>query len=365
MRQSVLLDNWTLQHIARSFEDGLSDGNADRIIIDAVNDTHTLQKYSEAAVQIRALFDLLSAIVLHDHLIVEDKYSYTWDRTTSTLARLAVQPFFERRAFAERWQTWVEPRTRIIRDLCVTTTLRQAQTQNERSYAATGQSDQPLLAQLIWGTAGMLARSQVEETSYMAHPMRQDLIAQTPIAIMPTTASEITFGRLNRVRSELIDGLIEGACRRRITFNVPPIAAEIIAESKGVAELILVAMQMREKYQPLRLWLGEYETALADDDVNALAKKKAVLDDIEKGIESYYKRQTAANTTIALNLGWFSLSVPLQIRHRILNRFGVRSLLTHLTLNAPGEKALRKLLSMFDETNSAISAGVFTALREQ
>ncbi len=79
MESSLIIDNWLLQDIGSCLANGLSDDEPSEIIIDKQTDSHSIVGVSSAGIQIEALLELLTNIVLRDKLIVDANFVSTWN----------------------------------------------------------------------------------------------------------------------------------------------------------------------------------------------------------------------------------------------------------------------------------------------
>jgi hypothetical protein len=355
MNNRLLIDNWTLEELTSLLFEGPSNGSSEEIIIDNPAQPHRLNTVPTFVVQLRSLLQLLTHIVLRDGLIVDSSFTDGWNFEDSPLRELQTFSLVEAHPFARMAPKLKEPRDVILNDLCVTDSLREAQRQNQFWWTRYRKTKDPYLSQVMWGGAGMLARSHVLETPYTGHPMRQKLMAQTPLFIARRDAAAEILDFLQTERTKLIQACGDGASvRRYATFDVPPFAIEVIMNSNTVKDLIPVALQLREKYSRLRKLITEYEIALETEDIKTLLKHRKRLNSVANSINEFGKRESGGSTNFSVSLSWLSMSWSTNPVDKILNKFGVRAILGRLLVSPQGEQGIKKLLRMFSEENSRL-----------
>jgi len=159
MFAKVIIDNWSLQHVAELLGGGPSHNDAS--VIALCDGEHSYEEIPLASVQTEALFELLTQIVLKDELIVDAKFTGAWDSLDTPVLDLYRAKLLRPVPFSENEQYFAELRAHLVNRLCVTPSLRTAQTENEASWPATRRVAHPFLSSVLWGGAGMLARSRL------------------------------------------------------------------------------------------------------------------------------------------------------------------------------------------------------------
>ena len=158
---------------------------------------------------------------------------------------------------------------------------------------------------------------------------------------------------INTKRAKLFQSQSIGRNARYATFNLPPIAIEVIAESREPEQLIPVAVQLRDKYQELRAWIGEYQKALDSENPKIIKKYVGLLQSIANEIDSKYSSRNDDALKLFLGTSWLNISTPVPtIINKVRNRFGVRAMLSGFVFYNQGEKSLKKLLALFGERNN-------------
>jgi len=363
METKILIDNWMLQDVNQVLEKGLSGDNSGEISIDTLHDRHDFNSTPHAVFQIDALLSLLTNIVLRDHLIVDDKFTYVWESGHGSLQSLRSAAIIKPYDFLSSEEKISGPRKIIVKELCVTKSIRDVQRKNERFWEETGQSADEHMSALVWGSAGYLARSHVYETPYLGCPFRQALIRQTKfVSVTGDAVSNVEY-IVNTKRAKLFQKLSINRSVTYGTFNLPPVAIEIIGDSNNLGQLITIAVQLREKYKKLRYWLGEYQQALDSENTPIIGKYVSILESIARDIDSNYPNKSEDSVKLSLGTSWLSLTTPVSnLVEKAQNNFGVRAMLSHIIYAERGEKSLKKLLNMFGEKNTMLSMAVYQHL---
>jgi hypothetical protein len=359
METKLLIDNWMLQDVNQALERGLSEDFSGEILIDTLNNSHDFNSMPHAVFQIDALLSLLTNIVLRDRLIVDGGFTYVWKNgheSLQTLRSMAIINLFD---FLSSEELIAGPRKIIVDELCVTQSIRAVQRKNERLWEKRKESADKHMSQLVWGAAGYLARSHVYETPYLGCPFRQALIRQTKFVGVTGDAVRNVEYIINTKRAKLFQKLSLNRSSTYGTFNLPPVAIEVIGDSSEPGQLITVAVQLREKYKKLRTWLGEYQQALDSEDPQKIKKYVMLLESIARDIDSNYPSKSEDSVRLSLGTSWLGISAPVSnLVEKVRNKFGVRAMLSHIISAERGRKSLKKLLNMFGEKNTMLSATV-------
>jgi len=356
MKNKLLIDNWMLQDVNQALQRGLSEENAGEIVISIQKGTHDFNMMPHAVYQVDALLALLINIVLRDELIVDSRFTYVWENGHESLRNLRNAGMLNPFDFLNTEELIDEPRKIIVKRLCVTPSILAIQRQNERLWEEKRQSKDEHMSQLVWGSAGYLARSHVYETPYLGCPFRQALIRQTDFVYKERDAVRNVETMINAKRAKLFQSITTEISSTYATFSLPPIAVEIINNSKEPDQLITVALQLREKYKALRAWIGEYQQALDSENPQEIRKHVRLLESVANDIDVKYSNRSDNSITLSLGTNWLNLSVPVKsIIAKVQNKFGVRAMLTNLVFSRRGDDSLTKLLSMFGEKNSRLS----------
>jgi hypothetical protein len=131
---------------------------------------------------------------------------------------------------------------------------------------------------------------------------------------------------------------------------LPPVVVEVIRDSNDVDDLIPIALQLRDKYQKLREWLNQYQTAIDQDDPKSMLNHVKVLESIAKNIDRDYSILKDGSVNVSVGYSLFGVGIPVEgIANYVRNRFGVRALLNNLVFEPDGGQAILRLLKMFGE----------------
>jgi len=368
MGTSLIIDNWMLQDVNAALQGGLSGEPSGEIVLDVQRGTHDFVFVPHAVFQIDALLTFLVSIVFRDILVVDGGFTHVWDKGSPSLLDLRQNGILHPFDFLRAEDAIAEPRKVIVDRLCVTKSILDIQRANERSWQMNEESEDKGMSQLVWGAAGYLARSHVYETPYLGCPFRQAFIRQTGFVNTSRDAVRRVDTVINTKRAKLWRSLsneVEGAYA---AFRLPPVAVEIIGDSHDPNQLIPVALQLREKYKPLRNWLGEYQRALDSQMPQDIRKHVRLLESIGGDVNARYPAKGVDGVEMSVTTNWLPLNVKVEgvsvarLITGVRNRFGVRAMLSRLVFSQQGDKGLRKLLNMFGERNSRLSMETYEHL---
>lgn len=346
MSGRLLIDNWLLQDVGNAFENGLTDDECDELVIDRAADTHRIQRVLAAGVQTEALLSLLLEIVLRDTLYVDSDFVSTWEDSRAHFDALSKSGLLRPIPFGEQEHLLTGPRNVVVQQLCVTSSLRQEQQRNEESWRIHRRPQNPYLSAAVWGTAGYLSRSHVFQAPYSGHPLRRRVIEQTLKQsirpdILSDTVSWIAGERLRVFES------VDNKSRQALMI-LPAMVIDVIEEANTTADLIPVAIQIREKYVSLRGWIRTVEDAVEAEDTKAIAKFKKTLANVEKDVSREMGISKGGEVSLKISIKFLGLSVPIGTLDGVMKKFGIRAILNKCIFSERGEKSLGKLFEMFD-----------------
>ncbi|MGN8225522.1 hypothetical protein [Gracilimonas sp. BCB1] len=358
MPNQILLDNWTLQEISLLGQSGLSSDKTGKLVIDQKNDTHTFEEISLGLIQLQALFSFLQNLVLREIIITDSKFINVWDESSS-LKRIQSDGLIKVHDFQE--EKLKEVRKAIVDQLCITSSIRKIQQQNEQEWVKNNKNVDQFMSQLIWGGAGMLARGHVYETFYLPHPLRGYAFKQSPIAKRDAYTETLSFISTNQTKLLYFDNENSEAIQAK--FSLPPLISVIIEESNSFEDLFIVALQLRKEYEDLRYWLKKFQEAIDHEDTKEISKHTKTLKSIQKHIEAKYSPDKFGTLDLSFDVLNFSpgISVPLPI-NKIRNKIGVRSTINDLILTKAGYSSIKKLLKLLGEENSKLGKMVYDEL---
>ena len=361
MSSTTIIDNWSLQHVAQLLVDGAS--RNDVSVIGISDDTHRYDGILEGIVQTEALFELLTQIVLKDEILVDAKFTNTWDTRESPLLDLYRTKMVRPVPFTDHEQYFAELRSHLVDRLCVTSSLKNAQEENERSWAAFHRVPDPLLSAILWGGAGMLARSFYFQTPYCPHPQRRRLMIETGMLLDGPRALDKLQ---NVVRSKRLD-VVKGATSRDPLFalhaTLPPIPIKVINESSSPSRFIETALALRDEYRPLRDWLRTAEAAISQGDIKSIEKMEKTLYELgTAGFGDFFSSDKG--TSVSLGFSNLSITIPINLS-AARNTFGVRAIMNRMVIDGSGHNSLSRFCRLLGLTGTPIEYQLFEHFGKQ
>jgi hypothetical protein len=317
----------------------------------------------EGVLQIDALLTLLTNVVCFDQLTVDARFLYAWQQGDAQLLPLTNLGVVAPQDYEHFGDDLNLLREAIVAELCVTPTLRNEIASIQAAWQRDKSQPNPHLSALLWGGAGMLARSHLSKTPYFGHPFRRRLIQETRLFPSQPSAVEAvtTFiqderTRMFRFRGQTLFGSVAHV-------SIPPLAVKAIEDADNIEQLIPAALNLRDQHKELRLWISEYQCALEEEDERRQLKYEKVLRDISSSLQTLYGAKEAGGTGMSISTTFFKLDLPRSLLDRVRNSFGVRSTLCNLVLAPRGAKALEKLLAMLGEGKSPLGRDVLNGLQ--
>lgn len=358
---ALVIDNFILQQVGQTLTVGLTDDC--RVEIAASEERgYEVLTLPSSGVQVEELLQLLSAIVLSDELVVDATSTSSWEDVAPLFnslreARiLAIKPFSEIRA------EWVPIRNIVQETLCFSPQL-STDFAKFRANWKPGIND-PVFSTLMWGTAGMIARSQYLKTPYLSHPTRSRLIDLGRFAPHRSNAQEVVQRFVSTERVKLFDRVTAGQKTRAATLSLPPLGLEVIAESNDRSRLILTAIQLREKYRHLREWIHEYQRALEASPAEA-AKKMATLEAAAADIERLFAGSWWSKLSVSIGMSLSDLipSIPVGAVIQRTLPGSIRSAVAKMIKRPWDENTLEKLFTILGTDSPKLRAQVVQHLQ--
>lgn len=358
MTTSLLIDNWTLQDIGDCLNNGLSSDIASEILLVPSEKKHKIIDIPKSGLQIKMLLEFLVQLVLRDSLLVDDRFMMTWQEYLEHFEEITDSNLVRGFPFLEEEDKFREAREFIAQQLCATESLKEIHKRNQDSWAENNKVVDNYMSAVLWGGAGMLARSHTFQTPYSGHPLRQRVIEQTLMAEpCRDIISEITDW-IETERMRLYEYNFGDIFKRQAHLTLPPIGIEVIEESNSVEDLIPVAVSFRDKYKQLREWLREVQLAVDEENSKKFAKYKRTLDLVSKDINREVSGYSWGATSLNIGFGLPSISISVPIIDNISKRFGIRSVLNKQVFYKSGEKSIEKILKMFGQNTPKYSMQV-------
>jgi hypothetical protein len=360
-----MIDNWTLQDVEVLLSEGPDPQRIGELVLSDDRQSHAFSPLPAGVVQIDALLTLLTNIACFDSLKVDSEFLHTWQTEGGKLAPLSIASVVQAADYKSIGGELKGLRDAMLGELCVTPTLKKDLTEIRRSWAENQTNKDPYLSALVWGGAGMLARSHLTSTPYFGHPARRRLIRATRMFTSSHSAVERVSAFVDTQRAKMFrfrGEQLNGTCGY---FLLPPIAVEIIEEASTIDDLVRLSIEMRDKYIRLREWLAEYQVAIDEEDERRQLKFENSLAKVAKAVEAKYKPDKSGSVGIQISVGFFKFDIPRGPVERIQNSFGVRATLSNLILESRGQKALSKLLVMLGEGKSAFGREILAKCSER
>lgn len=340
----LLLDNFLLQDVARLIHQGLPTVTSARIDIDPARDTHRYSPVPAAVVSIHSLLSFLTELVLRDRLWLDQDYAGAWQQVSVGVDALADSDILRVKKMTLDWKNFKEARQIFLDDMCITSSLRDKQATAEDETKRKVPTSDSVHSVIFWGTAGNIARSDVLGLPYSPHPLRKHLLGQTSYSANDATAE--VEGWVQRERGRLFERVHAGRRRRTARMILPPVAALVMAEARDTSQLISVALQVRERFAPLREWLAIHQQALYIEDPDQLQQCSRFLDGLEAGLRGAPTLDDYARSCVALCAQMFSNSI---VQGR---RLDAAIQLGQLVFAKKGEALLREHLRKLDSSPS-------------
>lgn len=353
MAQGVVADNWSLQDITTLFTEGFERGVAGEIVLD--DKGHSYRPISSAIVQTEALFDFITDLILRDEILVEEKFTYSWEGVNSPILEAKNLGVVRAYPFLSEPEKIAGPRSRIAERICSTDSLRQAHQENVDGWNDNRQTPDPLLSATLWGGAGMCARSFVYEKSYTPHPLRKRLFVNSGFMLPAADALHQLTTFLNDKKVSVTKKIYGNDALFSAYINIPALPIRVIQESSSANQMISTALQMRDDFHSLRCWLKMFQNAMSDDDTKSLLKYRRELDSVSQYVDKKIGYGSAsAPVTMEAGMGIFKIAMQGNPLENIKNQFGVRATLNKLIFGSPGRTEIKKYVRMFDEQGSEI-----------
>jgi hypothetical protein len=362
-----MIDNWTLQDVELLLSRGLSPRTASEISISKDRNDHSFSPIPEGVLQIDALLSLLTNLVCFGQLIVDARFLNTWQKPGAQLAPLANLGVVTATDYTEFGKDLVDLRESIVDELCVTSTLQESMRLVREEWQKNQTATDPHLSALVWGGAGMLARSHLTEVPYFGHPVRRHLLEQSlffpRISISNAGQAVTSFleterAKMFRFRSQRMAGSVGH-------ISLPPLAVQVIEEADCLEQLIPTAINLRERHSELRAWLASYQAAIDEENESKQMKHERLLRDLSRSLQNRYGADSGGSTGISISVAFIQGAIPRAMVDRLVNSFGVRSTLSKLVLAPRGQKAMKRLLTMLGENNSSLGRRLLPELHSR
>lgn len=358
---TLIIDNLLLQQVGATFQEGLTDDERAEIA-SSPESGYSIRSVASAGVQVEELLQLLNAIVLADELIVDASSATTWEDVSGHFLPLIQTGLVLKKPFSEVRDEWLPLRQVAEEELCFSPQL----SGDFAAFRAAWKPgvNHPVFSTLLWGTAGMIARSQHLKVPYLSHPSRSRLIELSRFAPHRSNAHEIVQRFIATERIKLFDRVTAGQKTRAVTLSLPPLGLEVIAESSDRRQLISAAIHLRDRYRSLREWIGEFQRAL-DTSPTESARKMTTLEAAAQDIERLFKGSWWSKLSISLGMSITDL-VPAFPIGAVVERSlpgSIRSAVNKLIQQPWDESNLEKLFAILDSDSPKLRAQVIKHLK--
>ena len=341
---------------------------SERTELDESNNTAGYERkhVSAAAIQVETLLQVINVIVLQDELLVDSEFVDTWDNEESPLRPLRNEHVVLAKPLLEARDEWLPTRDLVQEELCFSRKL--SEDFADFRFKFKGDSD-PVFSNLLWGTAGMIARSLFLKKPYLGHPSRGRVIQLSRLGAGRADAQQTLNRFIASERVKLFDRITSNHTTRATSLSLPPVALEVIAECHEINDLIPTALQLRDKYRGLREWTGEFQRALEIDPKES-AKHKALLEAAAADIDNLFKTNWWSRLSFDITLSLTSLidvgksiTVPVGAMLQRMQKGSVRTAVSQLIRQPWDDTAIVRLLQMLGGDTPILQRKILTHLR--
>ena len=354
MGQRVIADNWSLQAVGELLTRGLDQD--DNPGIGPLTDPELPNiALPQAAIDLEALFDLLTDVLLRDQILVDDQFHDAWFGSDGPLGELAKRSIVRPHPFLEHPERLDAPRREFLRRLVINSTMAREQDSNEAAWAKSRTTPHPFTSQLVWGGAGMMARAWVYQAPYTPHPLRQRLFSRTGVVLQgPANGLSEFKHAMAQHRAVLYQSAGGGDGQFGAQVLLPALPALVIQDASSLSDIFVVASQMREQLSDVRSWLSQFQEALGAGDFKAIDTARRRLRTLSKDVERALGQKSAEGASLSIGWSWLRLNLKLDARTWVPSLDRVQTQVAALTFAPSGAKELRKLLGFFGHDRSAI-----------
>lgn len=358
MGQRVIADNWSLQAVSQLLKEGVDPGDNFGIgpLTDPGQDAAPLP---QAAIDIEALFDLLSDVVLRGQILVDENFKDAWFGTSDALGELARRSIVRPHSFLQNPERLEAPRAEFLKSLLLNDAMLKEHAANEAAWAKSRTTPHQFTSQLVWGGAGMLARAWVYETSYTPHPLRRRLFQRAGVVLpAPPTALGEFKRDVARHRDLLYTTSANHDAVSGMHIVLPAIPALILRDANSLSEMFVVASQMRDQLSELRAWLSQFQEAISTGDFKDISRERERLRALEKEVERALGKKSADAPTLNVGVSWLRVTHKLDLGKWMPKKDMVQVQASTVTFAPSGHRELRKLLAFFGHERSATGVKV-------
>lgn len=355
MGQRVIADNWSLQAVSELLRQGL-DPEDNPGIAPLTDPGQPPAALPQAVIDLEALFDLLTDVVLRDQILVDDRFHDAWVGQDDPLSELTRRSIVRPHGFLEHPERLEAPRRDFLDRLLLNETMANEQASNEAAWKETRTTPHPFTSQLVWGGAGMLARAWVYSSPYTPHPLRRRLFQRAGVALpAPPTALGEFKQEVARHRDTLYpassadDGIVG------VRIVLPALPALVLRDAASLDDMFVVASQFRDRLSELRVWLSQFQETISAGEFKAIAAERKRISSLGKEVERALGNKPADAPTLNIGWGWFKLNLKPDLTRWLPKFDRVQTQVNTLTFAPSGYKELTKLLGFFGHRHSALA----------
>lgn len=308
-----------------------------------------------AIIQTEALFDFLTDLLLRDEILVDEEFTYSWEKINSPILKAKQVGVVKSYPFLSEPEKISGPRNHIVEHICSTTSLKIAHQQNVNGWNTKRETPDPLLSATLWGGAGMCARSFVYEKSYTPHPLRKRLFLNSGFMLPAADSLHQLTTFLADKKVNVTKKIYGNDSLYSAYINIPAIPLRIIQESNSAGQLISTALEMRADFQSLRDWLKAFQNAMSIDDTENLLIYRKQLDSVSDYIDKKIGLGSKDKPlTMEAGMGIFKIATQSNPIESLKNQFGIRATINKLIFGGGGKPEIRKYIHMFGEKGTSI-----------
>ncbi len=343
---AVILDNWAFQTIGELFVHGYDRRKAQSLLVRG--NQHMYEQVESGELQLAALVDLLTNVILRDALSLDAGFVHAWAPFRELFQPLDDARLFKLTKPPIKGSAIADGTAFIVKQLCVTSSLKRIQSVNERHYEEQQKSKYLYQSQLVWGTAGMLSRSNVFDAPYVGHPLRQRFLASTGVFTAQQDVVQEVVELVNDKRSSIYTGKTPALDLTYAKIEIPAVAVEVIMKANTASELMSIAVAERDRHKKLRAWLTTFRSALNEGDTVSVAKHRRQLNLLTRDFDRLIGNSTSPTFGLGMSASGPSASLPVgEWLRTLVGRFSIRHDLMQQVKVAGNAKALNKLSKLF------------------
>lgn len=343
---AVILDNWTFQTIGELFANGLDKHRTQALVVKGKQ--HAYEPAVIGNLQLAAVTDLITNLLLRDQILLDTGFVHAWAPFEQLFAPVVDAGLVTLTKPPAKGSAIAYGTAFIVKQLCVTTSLKRIQSVNERHFEEHQKSKYPYQSQLVWGTAGMLSRSNVFNAPYVGHPLRQRFLASTGVLSGQHDPVKDVVELVKEKRAAIYSSSSAALDVAFAQLILPAVAIDPIMKAGSAEELIRVVVDHRDDHKRLRKWLATFRAAMAEGNTVSVAKHKKQLNLLSRDVDRLIGMNSAPTFSMGISLSGPSASFPVgEWLRSLVGKYSIRhDLMKHVKATG-NTRANMKLQSMF------------------